>query len=779
MKALRATTKDTMDTKGRTCARSVRFSCVLSFVSFVSLGGRAAGRTAAARRRHPSRPSAAGRRLIVQTVTVKDKDGKPIEGLTAKDFTVTEDGEPQTISFVEFQRLPGTTDSSAPVAPAPPPVAAPANPAPSAAPLTQAQILVPPPGDLRYRDRRLMVLYFDPAAMQMPDLMRAYTSSLKYIDTQMGPADLLAIMTFQRGAVRVRQDFTDNRAQLRELIQTLIFGDDADGDGIPDPLPGGGVRPGRRRVQHLQHRSPAVGAADRGHDAAAAGGAEVADLLRQRSAAERHRQPGAAARHRQRGDPLERRHPYDRRARSGGDAAARRRDAAVARRPRHVQRPVRQRRARRNFQRSQDSLYALAKDTGGKAMFDYNDLSQGIVQAAQTMTSYYLLGYYSTHIADDGRFRRVKVTLNGGLSADLSYRQGYFADKTFAKFTTADKERQLEDALMLENPITEITIAMEVNYFQLNRAEYFIPVAVKIPGSELALARRGGAQRTLIDFIGDVKDDYGYTRQNIRDKLDIKLSDATAAQLATRPIRYQTGFTLLPGKYVIKLLARDAETGRMGTYQTSFTVPNLNREEKRIPISSVVLSSQRVPLGDALYSVEQKIAAEAVNPLVFEGQKLIPSVTRVFSKIARSVRVPPGLRAGRDHDAAAGGVRHLLSRRREGVRNAAAGRDRAGWTRSRRRCRSGSACRSTSWRPGHYTCQVTVLDPSGREGRVLAGADRGRPVIRNWELGIRNRTRAASRESVPVAGGARRRGRRTAAACARGSPHPARRGSPL
>ena len=52
-----------------------------------------------------------------------------------------------------------------------------------------------------------------------------------------------------------------------------------------------------------------------------------------------------------------------------------------------------------NFQRSQDTLYALAKDTGGKAMFDYNDLSLGIVQAAQAMTSYYILGYYSTHTA--------------------------------------------------------------------------------------------------------------------------------------------------------------------------------------------------------------------------------------------------------------------------------------------------------------------------------------------------------------------------------------------
>jgi hypothetical protein len=287
-----------------------------------------------------------------------------------------------------------------------------------------------------------------------------------------------------------------------------------------------------------------------------------------------------------------------------------------------------------NFQRSQDTLYSLAKDTGGKAMFDYNDLSMGIVQAAQAVTSYYIVGFYSNHSALDGKFHRVKVALAGGLSADVTYRQGYFADKEFAKFSEADKERQLEDALMLENPVTEITIAMEVNYFQLNRAEYFVPVAVKIPGSELALARRRGAARTMIDFIGEVKDEYGITIQNVRDKLDIKLTDENAAQLAKRPIQYETGFTLLPGKYVIKFLARDAETGRVGTFQAGFTIPNLNREEKRIPISSVVLASQRVPFNEAIYNVQKSDSDKNVNanPLVYDGQKLVPSVTRVFSK---------------------------------------------------------------------------------------------------------------------------------------------------
>lgn len=137
----------------------------------------------------------------------------------------------------------------------------------------------------------------------------------------------------------------------------------------------------------------------------------------------------------------------------------------------------------------------------------------------------------------------------------------------------------------------------------------------------------------MIDFIGEVKDNHGSTIQNVRDKVDIKLSGATASELAKRPIEYDTGFTLLPGKYQIKFLARDAETGRIGTYNANFVVPNLNKELQRIPISSVVLSSQRVPLKDALFNaLKDKDRAESSNPLVEQAEKLIPSVTRVFSK---------------------------------------------------------------------------------------------------------------------------------------------------
>jgi VWFA-related protein len=560
-------------------------------------------------------------------VSVKDKDGRPIEGLTANDFVVSEDGEPQTVSFVEFQRLPDRPAEARAASPAP------REPGAASAPsATQGQIVVPPPGDTRYRDRRLLVLYFDLTAMPPADQMRAYAAARTFIDAQMQPSDLLAIMTFGGGAVRVKQDFTGDRGALREVIDTLIFGDDKDGDGIPDNTDIGtafgqddaefSILNTDRQLSALQTAATMLrGLPEQKALVYFASGLRLNGVDNQ---AQLRATTNAAIR------ANVALHPIDARGLVAqaplGDATRPSPGGIGMFTGQQAQNSL------TAFQRSQDTLYSLAKDTGGHAMFDYNDLSLGIAQAAQSVTSYYMLGYYSTHPANDGRFHRVRVSLRNASVGELTYRQGYFSDKEFAKFTAADKERQLEEALMLDNPVTDISIAMEVNYFQLNSAEYFVPVAVKIPGSELALARRRGAPRTVIDLIGEVKDDFGITVQNVRDKLDIKLADDTAAQLATRPLLYETGFTLLPGKYVIKLLARDDETGRIGTYQASFAVPNLNREVQRVPMSTVVLSSQRVALSDALYSVKQKTAAEAANPLVHDGQKLVPSVTRVFSK---------------------------------------------------------------------------------------------------------------------------------------------------
>ena len=574
-----------------------------------------------------------GVHLIVQTVSVKDKRGQPIEGLTAKDFVVTENGVPQEIAFIEFQRLDDTPAASAIVT-------APATPVPFdsaqgrpviVAPVTQPGVTVPIPGDVRYRGRRLLILYIDLYNMPFFDQFRVFGSANKFIDSQMTVADMVAVMVFQNGRVRLRQDFTDDRAVLRGVIADLVRAADEGERGESSILEAGGafgedddtfnLFATDRQLAALQTAVTNLGPLPEMKTLIYLGSGlrlSGADNMAQLRAT-----VNAAVRANVTINPIDTRGlmatpPLGSASQASpggiGMFSGRLAQASTTRQ-----------------QQSQDSYYALAKDTGGRAMFDNNDLSLGIVQAARAVTGYYILGYYTKNTATDGRFRRVQIKVADGLDAEVSHRAGYYGAKDYSRFNAADKERQLEEALKLEDPITDIPMAMEVNYFQISGAEYFVPISIRMPGSELTRPRPSGDTQAVIDMIGEIKDEYNVTIRNARDKLAFTLNQAAAAQVARRSIQYETGFTLLPGSYVIKVLARDATTGRIGTFQTAFTIPNLEREKVRLPISTVVLTSQRIASGDALYTVKQKISADVANPLVSGGLKLIPSVTRTFS----------------------------------------------------------------------------------------------------------------------------------------------------
>lgn len=561
-------------------------------------------------------------RLIVIPARVTGPDGKPVEGLRPEDFTLTEDGRPQSIAFVELERL--DAPPAAPAAASARPALAPGSAMPSA---TEPTIAVPHgPGAVTYHDRRLLVFYFDLSAMPLFDQSRAIASALKYVDTQMMPADVIAVMTFQAGAVRVRQDFTGDRARLRDVIEA-VAGTDETGDTPADDRAATSFGQGDDEFRLFN--------TDRQLSALQSAALMLAPLVETKTLiyfGSRLRLNGvanqaqlsatinAAIRANVTINPIDTRGLVataplgDATRPSAGGASMFSGELAQT--------------LAANAQRAQDTLYALAKDTGGEALFDYNDLSRGIITAARAVGSHYLLGYYSDNTAKDGRFRRVRVTLRDTRRGDVTYRQGYFAEKTFGRFTAAEKERQLEEALQLEDPVTEIPMAAEIAYFQITRAEYYVPVAVKIPASELLLAEHGGGSHTVMDFIGEVKDTYGVTYANVRDKLELDFGAATAA--GDRPVQYQCGLTLLPGTYVVKLLVRNATTGRIGTFQTSFTIPNLEREDSRLPISSVVLASQRVPVRQALARTQSSVAAAAVDPLLSDGEQLLPSITRVF-----------------------------------------------------------------------------------------------------------------------------------------------------
>ena len=125
---------------------------------------------------------------MIETVTVKDKSGKPMEGLTAKDFTITEDGVAADHPLFRISEVAGRSRCDA---------AARARRGDSAVQEVSARQITPEtPGATRYRDRRLLALYFDMTAMPLADQFRAFDAARKFIRTQMTSADLMAIMMY-------------------------------------------------------------------------------------------------------------------------------------------------------------------------------------------------------------------------------------------------------------------------------------------------------------------------------------------------------------------------------------------------------------------------------------------------------------------------------------------------------------------------------------------------------------------------------------------------------
>src|SRR5271155_5831957 len=151
--------------------------------------------------------------LVLVNVTVRDKNGKFVEGLKPENFTILEDNKPQKILSFDVENVDAIPAMDVTQA----------KPLPEPAPGQSPPVASPAGAAAQFKDRRLIVLFFDLSAMEPDEIDHAVTSAEHYVDTQMAPADLVSIVSLG-SSLLVNQDFTADHALLKRELEEFSSG---------------------------------------------------------------------------------------------------------------------------------------------------------------------------------------------------------------------------------------------------------------------------------------------------------------------------------------------------------------------------------------------------------------------------------------------------------------------------------------------------------------------------------------------------------------------------
>ncbi len=547
--------------------------------------------------------------IVLTNVVVRDrKTGAVVKGLKASDFTVLENGKPQRIASFDYQNV----DEAGALAEKNT-VAGKA----SIADLLDRNLAADP---RQLRDHRLIVIFFDLSTLQDDDTDRAVEAAQKYINTQMQPADLVALVSFST-ALTMDQDFTaDKQALLHGLgkyngtDQTSFSNGSAGGatNGTSDNAQSFtaddteynnlntdrelyAIRQIARSLERVAQRKSLLyfsgGLSRNGIENQASLRAATNEAAKANMAVY-----AVDARGLQALPPVGDASQGSLRGTAAytGTAVANQFSANAS---------------------SQELLSTLATDTGGKAFFDSNDFGPVFQQVQHDTEAYYILGFHSSDPRRDGVFRRLTIKVNRG-DAKLEYRPGYYAPADFQHQKTEDREQALTDQMRSDLPALDVAVYLQALYLRENANSFYVPVSLLVPGSQIPFTRNKDQDKATLDILGQVKNAQGIAVGNVRDT--VKLALDQTQQVQRRNIQYSTGFTLAPGRYHLKFIVRENETGNMGSFETDLAVP----DQKKLPmkLSSLVLSSQRTANSEK----------NTPNLLIRDGEQYVPNVAHVF-----------------------------------------------------------------------------------------------------------------------------------------------------
>ena len=543
--------------------------------------------------------------LVLTNVVVRDaKTGEVVRGLGQSDFQILENGKKQQISSFDFQSVDMAT------------------------PLNEATVsglaagvngnggkaaIVARPEDLR--NHRLIVMFFDLTSMQPEDLDRSVTAARDFLTNKMQAADLVALVSLG-DTLKVDQDFT---ADKRVLANTVGIYNGTEGQGFAQ-----GANANTNQVEDTTGYTPDESEyndvnTDRELFALRAIAKSLEKITEKKSLLYFS---GGISR-----DGIENQSSL----RAATNAAVRANLAIYSVDTRGLQAisplgdastgSVRGSGAfngaalssnmSANFA-TQEVMATLSSDTGGKAFFDSNDFAPAFAQVQRDTSAYYAIGFHSSNPSRDGKYRKLTIKINRP-GVKLEYRPGYYAPADFKHSGREDRERDLQEQLASDLPATDMAVYLDAMYFRLDENRFFVPVSLIVPGSQIPFVVGGDKDKATLDIAGEVIDEVKRPIGNARETVKLKLDSSLQAK--QKNIQYTTSFNLPPGKYHLKFVVRENQTGRMGSFETDITLPEMKKQSLRI--SSIVLASLRQP-------------SKKESPLVRGGQEYVPNISHVF-----------------------------------------------------------------------------------------------------------------------------------------------------
>jgi VWFA-related protein len=542
--------------------------------------------------------------LVLTNVVARDsKTGEFVHGLKQSDFTVYENGKQQQIATFDYQSVE---------------MATPLNEATvsglAAGSSTSKAVVVAKPEELR--NHRLIVMFFDLTSMQPEDLDRSVDAARDFLTKKMQAADLVALVSLG-DTLKVDQDFTaDKMALAREVGayngtegQGFAAGATSNSNQVEDTT---GYTPDESEYNDLN--------TDRELFALRAISKSLEKISEKKSLLYFS---GGISR-----DGIENQASL----RAAINAAVRANLAIYSVDTRGLQAisplgdastgslrgtgafsgAALTNNMNANFA-SQEVMGTLSSDTGGKAFFDSNDFAPAFAQVQRDSSDYYAIGFHSTNLLRDGRYRKLTIKVNRP-GIKLEFRPGYYAPADFKHSGHEDRERELDEQLASDLPATDMAVYMDAMYFRLDENRYFVPVSLIVPGSQIPFIKGGDKDKATLDIIGSVIDEVKRPIGQARETVKLNLDSALGAR--QKNIQYTTSFNLPPGKYRLKFVVRENQTGQMGSFEAEIVLPEM-KKAPGLKLSSIVLSSARQP-------------SKKYTPLVRDGQEYVPNISHVF-----------------------------------------------------------------------------------------------------------------------------------------------------